>query len=542
MEISDSNKKIISSFVNALIKHCGADSSLLLKHGELNLFNELSTRKQDLFTLENIPFPDIGTWDLVLGEFPLGMRTVNTPLAEFSLPVYSAAAVIKSLSYISPTGYGIFSVEPSLLVNSRFRTLVESKGFSITAIFNTPENMLKPYTSLRTIFLVLKNGQESREFIGELEASEQVFNLVGNYFSGSDEGLNLSNGVWLDSGLFIGFDKWKIQQQISTLDTEYKKFTQQKLDDIAISINACKVGDSFSFIENSIYIPKIGTQPVVSDLDQTAIKHQNYFQVACKPETVNADYLAAFFNSKLGRLILGSSLSESSIQVINKSVISQVEVALPDISSQIEIVNSIKKLNQIKEKITSFENNLALNPISSEHALKQIDSMLEVVGELADADKVKSAIRLGESKSVEFKETLSLCVKKQTKEKYIEDEVIKTIAAFFNTDGGVLLIGVHDSGDVLGIDKEINKFYQNKDKFLLHFVNKFKERIGEQYFHFLDHRLVAVDSKLILYVECQQSDSAVYVDDKVFYVRTNPSTSQIEGPKLVDYIKSHFKN
>jgi hypothetical protein len=35
---------------------------------------------------------------------------------------------------------------------------------------------------------------------------------------------------------------------------------------------------------------------------------------------------------------------------------------------------------------------------------------------------------------------------------------------------------------------------------------------------------------------------AVYVDNKDFFVRTNPSTDQLEGPKLVAYIQNHFKS
>jgi predicted HTH transcriptional regulator len=168
--------------------------------------------------------------------------------------------------------------------------------------------------------------------------------------------------------------------------------------------------------------------------------------------------------------------------------------------------------------------------------------MLEVVGELAESDKVKSIIRSGESKSVEFKETLSLNIRNQTKDKIMEDVVIKTIAAFFNTNGGTLLIGIDDSGVIKGIDKELEKFYENKDKFLLHFKNLFKTRIGEEFYPYMENSLIVIDFKVVLYVSCQQSSSAVYVDGKDFYVRTNPATDKLEGPKLVAYINNHFKH
>jgi hypothetical protein len=171
-------------------------------------------------------------------------------------------------------------------------------------------------------------------------------------------------------------------------------------------------------------------------------------------------------------------------QVLNKFIDDYIVevgklVPLPTIISQREIVSTIKKIGLIKDKVTLFEEKLDVDPLGSSYSLKQIDEILEVIGELDDADKVKSIIRAGESKKTEFKETLSLDIKKQTKEKYIEDSAIKTIAAFLNTEGGTLLIGVADSGQMKGVETEISKFHSSKDKFLLHFKNLLRDRIGE---------------------------------------------------------------
>ena len=50
---------------------------------------------------------------MVLGDFPMGLRTVAPLISE--LRSYNAAAIEKSLEYIQSNGYGIFSVEPSTL-------------------------------------------------------------------------------------------------------------------------------------------------------------------------------------------------------------------------------------------------------------------------------------------------------------------------------------------------------------------------------------------------------------------------------------------
>jgi hypothetical protein len=149
-------------------------------------------------------------------------------------------------------------------------------------------------------------------------------------------------------------------------------------------------------------------------------------------------------------------------------------------------------------------------------------------------------ISKGESKRVEFKESLSLDVKKNTKEKYIEGAVIKTIAGFMNTDGGDLLIGVCDDGTIRGIDEEIDKLYKSDDRFLLHFKNIFRNNIGESFSPFLEVDIKSEGGKKVLHIACLPSDKEVFVDS-VFYLRSGPSTDTLDGRELIDYVMRRFR-
>jgi hypothetical protein len=62
----------------------------------------------------------------------------------------------------------------------------------------------------------------------------------------------------------------------------------------------------------------------------------------------------------------------------------------------------------------------------------------------------------------------------------------------------------------------------------------------EPYYPFIDQRLVVVGAVHVLMIECKSSTSAVFVDDKDFFVRTNPATDKLEGAKLVEYVRNHF--
>ena len=144
---------------------------------------------------------------------------------------------------------------------------------------------------------------------------------------------------------------------------------------------------------------------------------------------------------------------------------------------------------------------------------------------------------------LEFKQTFSSDIKTGTKETYISDASMKTIAAFLNTDGGNLLIGVDDSGSIVGVDEEINKFFNGmRDKYLLHFKNLFKDQIGEQFYPLVNYKIELVDDRQVLHVECRPSEKEVFVKDKDFYVRTNPATDKLDGPKQIQYIRKRFGN
>jgi hypothetical protein len=271
------------------------------------------------------------------------------------------------------------------------------------------------------------------------------------------------------------------------------------------------------------------------------MKHHNYFQVVLV-DNANNEYLSAFFQSDIGTLVLNSLAKESVIPKIRKSDLADVKVALPNIREQQEIAFTYRRLSDLSHAISDFQNELALNPRSATAIKQQLESMLEQVGMLTDADKVLSLARSGESKTVEYKESFILDVRQGKKEKGLELPALKTIVAFLNTSGGVLLVGVSDSGEIKGIGEEVRIVHKSNDKFLLHFKDRLKARIGEQYYPFINQRLVNVLGADVLMVECNRALNPCYLDGNAFYVRTNPATDQLEGPKLVEYVQNHFKN
>ena len=89
----------------------------------------------------------------------------------------------------------------------------------------------------------------------------------------------------------------------------------------------------------------------------------------------------------------------------------------------------------------------------------------------------EALITEGESKTLEFKSTLRWNLKEDRKDNRVTHAALKTIAAFLNTEGGDLLIGVADDGSVVGIERDR---LDNDDKFMLHLVQLVRNALGDR--------------------------------------------------------------
>lgn len=150
-------------------------------------------------------------------------------------------------------------------------------------------------------------------------------------------------------------------------------------------------------------------------------------------------------------------------------------------------------------------------------------------------------IRSGENANLEFKSSLRWNIIAKRPDKAIEHSALKTIVAFLNTEGGTLLIGVEDSGNILGID--VDQF-PNEDKFLLHFTNIVSERIGKHYVGQIRSELKEIQGKKIFRVDCSPSSNAVFLKGgpgEEFYIRNGPSSSLLSTSEVLEYSRKHFR-
>jgi len=516
--MKENNNKILLNLVQKFIHSFKIKRTLFLNYSDFAIFEELSKSITKMLCRGQSISQDKEKFDLIIGNLPFGMpkrewidkdREINIKTRENWIELF------KSLFLLNDSGYGIYIVESfqRSVEWLKFQEQLKKKGYFINAIFNAPQGILRPQTFLQPNLIIISRIDNPQLFIAELndlESPEAIINNFKNLFNSR----SLDSGVLINENDFRGFSQYKITSEINALQTQYKNYKKYKLKDVALEIILGNTKKTFKNKPNSIYLPKIGTSPVVSKLSDLKIKQQNYFQIVLDEKIVKNEYLELFFRS----------------------------ASIPNFEEQKMLITTAKKLAHLREKVDIFDKEIALNPKSAQSIQDKLNNMLLALDELTEAEKIRAIVRTGESKTIEFKQTFSVDVKTDKKEKYIEKAVLKTLVAFLNTDGGILLVGVSDDKNIIGIQREIQKYYKSDDKFLLHLKNLIKSSIGENFYPFIDYRFVDIESCKILQIECQPSNAPCYFESKEFYVRTNPATDKLEGPKMVDYIQSHFKN
>ena len=117
----------------------------------------------------------------------------------------------------------------------------------------------------------------------------------------------------------------------------------------------------------------------------------------------------------------------------------------------------------------------------------------------------------------EFKQTVTFDIRKKDRNPVIQEMWVKTVAAFLNTDGGDLLIGVSNNKEITGMNFEMEKFFKkggnHQDNLMLHVKNVLKDKIGAEFYPLIDAKLVSIDRDFVLWINCKASDKPVYVGD-----------------------------
>lgn len=201
------------------------------------------------------------------------------------------------------------------------------------------------------------------------------------------------------------------------------------------------------------------------------------------------------------------------------------------------------QLLSIAERLTNAE------PENRFHSATAAVSALGTVLPEAELD-IEAIALVGEGSSVEFKSSLMYSHgldippdHRFDKKALLEATVLKTIAAFLNTQGGTLLIGVADDGGITGIENDFEGFTRNKsrDQWHLHLKDLMNSRISptesttavDVQFHETELGLTVAGLRV------PRWSAPVWLrdgDEDRFFTRVGPSTHELKGASISGFI------
>jgi hypothetical protein len=176
---------------------------------------------------------------------------------------------------------------------------------------------------------------------------------------------------------------------------------------------------------------------------------------------------------------------------------------------------------------------------------------ITVTGQGATPATIEDLISEGESDELEFKSTLRWDLREKVVNKKLEEVIVKTIAALANTQGGTLLIGVEDDGQICGLSHDYETLEEpDRDHFELHFRNVLGQQFGTGFTsQRVRTKFQEVGGQDIFQVDVTPAREPVIVQTKdkngqpleKFYVRNGNASHEIGMSEISAYMKERFQ-
>jgi len=166
---------------------------------------------------------------------------------------------------------------------------------------------------------------------------------------------------------------------------------------------------------------------------------------------------------------------------------------------------------------------------------------------------VKELLEKEENRYLEFKSSLRWDYRQEKVNPELEKVIMKTIAAFGNTDGGILLIGVDDDKKILGLENDFQTLKKtDADYYEVHLRNIMHKLMGVKYVskYIRTEFEQLEDHKLVCKIKVISAHEPVYLKynnkngqaEEKFYVRSGNSSHEIKSiAEINDYINTKFK-
>lgn len=151
----------------------------------------------------------------------------------------------------------------------------------------------------------------------------------------------------------------------------------------------------------------------------------------------------------------------------------------------------------------------------------------------------------GESAELEFKQTFRWDVDKGQPNKKMEEAIAKAVAAFANSDGGTLLIGVHDTEGARGLEQDFAVTGGDRDGFELALTSSLQNQFGAAFkANKVKVSFPSAGGVEVCRLDVRKSDALVPIEvtgkdgqkSKLIYIRSGNSSQPLPSHEVQQYI------
>lgn len=198
------------------------------------------------------------------------------------------------------------------------------------------------------------------------------------------------------------------------------------------------------------------------------------------------------------------------------------------------------------------------DPEDIEKLFQKIDEFQEKHEERLKTDDEREFYKIieqTENNKLEFKSSLQYCIKENKENKDLRFEVLKTLAAFANTDGGTLLIGVEDNREIYGLENGDFKTIDPTnpyDAYKLLIDNLIGSKFGNAFHRILEPvKFYTIQDKTICKVVVKSKYiEPIYITKKVpdkrsyeaFFIRAQASSRELNNEEQEKYVQLNWCN
>jgi len=160
--------------------------------------------------------------------------------------------------------------------------------------------------------------------------------------------------------------------------------------------------------------------------------------------------------------------------------------------------------------------------------------------------KLDDLIDMGEGSTIEFKSSLRWDLRNDSANKDLEEVIVKAVAGFMNAEGGTLLIGIMDDGQVFGIESDLKSVKNgNIDWFQQKVVSLISTHIGTQFTKYIHIDFEEKEERTVCKVTIKRSSVSVFFKGsdrrEEFYLRAGNTTRLLDSRETHEYIQMQWE-